>query len=41
MATLISKISLKSEGSMTDSLDITTLKSCGVISDPKSLGVLK
>ena len=38
MATLISKISLKSEGSMTDSLDITTLKSCGVISDPKEFG---
>ena len=38
MGTLISKISLKSEGSMTDSLDITTLKTCNVVTDPKEFG---
>ena len=38
MATLTSKITLTSEGSMTDSLNITTLKACNVISDPKEFG---
>ena len=38
MGTLISKIALKSEGSMTDSLDVTALKTCTVISDPKEFG---
>tara|TARA_R110002012_G_scaffold6578_2_gene31311 strand:+ start:17819 stop:18190 length:372 start_codon:yes stop_codon:yes gene_type:complete len=38
MATLIPKLTLKSEGSMTDALDISTLTNIRVISDPKEFG---
>jgi len=38
MATLIPKISLQTQGSMTDDLDIKTIHSISKISDPKEFG---